>query len=241
MNCMEKLLSTIDGGRVLDAGCGNGRSTRLLADGLRSVGTVVGIDPDKDSLDEARGQTDDRRISYRQLSVADLAAEPERFETVAIAYALHHVEDPASVLERLISVLVPQGVLIVNEAFSDGLSPAQANARDIHHFKAEIDRMRGVEHRETYTAEEIRALIRSAGVLIVEECIEEPEEDDSPEERVQDAREFLDSYLPFIEGRAERTKMLALKRDLDARIAADGIDSPPHLVIVARKPQGERT
>ena len=213
----------------------------MLADGLRSVGTVVGIDPDKDSLDEARGQTDDRRISYRQLSVADLAAEPERFETVAIAYALHHVEDPASVLERLISVLVPQGVLIVNEAFSDGLSPAQANARDIHHFKAEIDRMRGVEHRETYTAEEIRALIRSAGVSVEDECIEDLEDNDSPEERVREALEFLESYPPFIEGRPEYPRMIARKRDLDARITADGIESPPHLFIVARKLRGERT
>ena len=187
MTCLEKLLSTIDGGRVLDAGCGDGRSTRLLADGLRSMRTIVGIDPDKNSLDEARRQTEDRRISYRQLSVMDLAAEPERFETVAIAHALHHVEDPVSVLTRLVSVLVPQGALIVNEALSDGLSPAQANARDIHHFKAEIDRMQGIEHRETYTAEGIRALVCSAGVRVVGECIEEPEEDDSPEERVQEA------------------------------------------------------
>ena len=241
MTCLEKLLSTIDGGRVLDAGCGDGRSTRLLADGLQSMSTIVGIDPDKNSLDEARRQTDDRRISYRQLSVMDLAAEPERFETVAIAHALHHVEDPVAVLTRLVSVLVPDGALIVSEKFSDGLSPAQANARDIHHFKAEIDRIRGVEHRETYTAEEIRALVRSAGVLIVKECIEEPEDDDLPEERVQEALEFLEGYLPFIEGRAEYSKMITRKRDLDAHITADGIDSPPHLVIVARKPQGERT
>ncbi len=241
MTCMKKLLSTLDGGRVLDAGCGNGRSARLLADGFRSVRSVVGIDPDKDSLDEARRQTEDRRISYRQLSVMDLAADPERLETVAIAHALHHVADPASVLTKLVSVLVPGGTLIVNEALSDGLSSAQANARDIHHFKAEIDRMQGREHRETYTAEGVRALVCSAGVRVVDECIEEPEEDDSPEERVQEALEFLEGYLPFIEGRPEYPRMIALKRDLDARIIADGIDSPPHLLILARKPQGERT
>lgn len=238
---MEKLLSTLDGGRVLDAGCGHGRSTRLLADGLRSVRTVVGIDPDKNSLDEARRQTEDRRISYRQLSVMDLAPDPERFDTVAVAHALHHVENPVSVLTRLVSVLVPQGALIVNEALSDGLSPAQANARDIHHFKAEIDRMQGREHRETYTAEGIRALVCSAGVRVVDECIEEPEEGDSPEERVQEALEFLEGYLPFIEGRPEYPRMIMMKRDLDARIISNGIDSPPHLLILARKAQSERT
>ena len=235
MTCVEKLLPSIDGGRMLDAGCGNGRSTRLLVDGLRSVRTVVGIDPDKNSLDEARRQTDDRRISYRQLSVMDLAADPERFETTAISYALHHVVDPASVLERLVSVLVPRGVLIINEAFSDALSPAQANARDLHHFKAAIDRMRGTEHRDTYTADEIRTLVGATGVTVVDECIEEPEDDDPPAERAREAFKFLENYIPFIEDRPEYQEMIALKRELVARITEIGIDSPPHLFIVARK------
>ncbi len=241
MTCIDRLLSTVDGGRVLDAGCGTGRSTRLFTNELRSIRTIVGIDPDKNSLDEARHRTDDQRISYRQLSVMDLAVDPERFEAVTIAYALHHVADPASVLARLVSVLVPHGALIVNEMLSDGLSPAQTNRRDIHHFKAAIDRMQGIEHRETYAADEIRALVRSAGVVVVDECIEEPEDDDSPEERAREGLEFLESYLPLIEGRAEYSKMIALKRDLDARIIAGGVDSPPDLLILARKPQDERT
>ena len=235
MSCAGKLLSTIDGGRVLDAACGNGRSTRLLADVFGSFGTIVGIDPDKDSLDEARKQTDDRRISYRQLSVLDLAGDPERFDTAAIAYALHQVAEPVAVLTRLVSVLVPGGHLIVNEAFSDNLNPAQKNGRDIHHFKAAIDRLKDAEHRETYRADEIRVLVQSAGVHILDECSEEPVEDESPEERVQRGREFLETYLAFIEGRAAYPEMSALKTNLERRISADGLDSPPHLFIIARK------
>jgi ubiquinone/menaquinone biosynthesis C-methylase UbiE len=236
MSCVNEFLSTVDGGRVLDAGCGGGRSTRFLANAFRSFESIVGIDPDKDSLDEARRQTDDRRISFRQLPVLELNSGPERFETVSIAYALHHVANPGAVLERLVSVLVPGGLLIVNEALSDNLSPAQENGRDIHHFKATIDRLKGLEHRETYRADEIRSLIRSAGVRIVDECGESPVEDDTPEERVRWAHEFLEGYLPFIEGRSEQPELAAAKRDLESRITAIGLDSPPHLFIIARKP-----
>ena len=234
MSCAQAILATMDAGRVLDAGCGNGRSTRLLADGFGRFRTIVGIDPDKDSLDEAKKQTDDSRITYRLRSVSDLDLTP-RFETCAIAYALHHVEDPADALESLVSLLLPGGYLVVTEPICDGLTPAQEIGRDVHHFKSAIDRLKGVVHRQTYRGDEIRAMVHSSGVEIQNECCEMPADSSSSEERVNWALKFLQEYLSLLEGQADHAKLSAAKLDLDARISSVGLDSPSNIFIVARK------
>ena len=236
MSCAERLLSKIEGGRVLDVGCGNGRFTRVLAETLRNVQSVVGIDPNKDSLDEARRQTDDRRISYRLLAAEKLAPAPARFETVAIGYSLHHVVDPAGVLARLLSLLVPGGTLIVSEPCADELTPSQQNGRDVHHLKSRIDRAKGLEHRETYSAAEIRALVESSGAAVAEQCIESPEDEEPPGEGARKALDFLDSYVPFMEGRDEYEETVAEKDELRNRIMESGINSPAHVLIVADHP-----
>jgi len=238
MSCVDRLLSSMDGGRVLDVGCGHGRFTRLLAASFGSIRSIVGIDPGKDSIDEARRATDDRRITYRLMEIMELAPFPPRFDTVAIAYALHHVPDPPAVLTRLVSLITPGGHLIVNEAYSDNLTPAQANGRDLHHFKAAIDRLEGIEHRETYRAAEIRALIAAADVQIVSECSEAPENGPRDEE-IRWATQFIDDYLPFVRQRPQHQAMERAGRELKARIASEGIESPSHLLIVARRPGGD--
>ena len=44
-------LVTLDGKRVLDIGCGDGRTTRRMA---RTAASVLGIDPDLEAIDRAR-------------------------------------------------------------------------------------------------------------------------------------------------------------------------------------------
>ena len=252
MSSCREMLSRVAGGRVLDVGCGTGHFTRQLAETLRDVRSVIGIDPDKDSVDEARRATENRRITYRLLSVMDLAEEPERFDTVAIGYALHHLPDPAAVIRRMASVLVPGGAMIVSEPVADGLSPAEQNSRDLHHFKAEIDRLRGRVHNPTYDRAAIRALVQIDGLEIVDECTGDRHatagdgagvtdaasaDANAASDPVQEAVEFLDEYLPFAEGTDRCEDLRSLHADLIGRIRADGIDSPPRLIILARKRQ----
>lgn len=45
-------LVTLDGKKVLDIGCGEGRSSRRMA---RTAASVLGIDPDVEAIDRARG------------------------------------------------------------------------------------------------------------------------------------------------------------------------------------------
>jgi ubiquinone/menaquinone biosynthesis C-methylase UbiE len=240
MSACTRLLAGVSGGRVLDVGCGTGSFTRLLAETLQDVRSIVGIDPDKDSVDEARRQTDDRRISYRILGVMELDPQPPRFDTVAVGYALHHVLDPVTVLRHVGRLLHPDGTLIVSEPFSDGLSPAQENARDVHHFKAAVDRARGRLHEPTMTRAEIRRIVREAGFSIREECTgaretkpTSPGNGESAESPQDEAIAFLDEYLPFAEATDVYDELCRERDRLAASLASHGIESPPWFVIVA--------
>lgn len=96
--------------RALDAGCGTGTFTRLLAD---RASRVDAIDLSPGMIAAARRNTAGR--SNVRFEVADLLETPfdaDRYDVVATLATLHHVPlEPA--LERLAAALRPGGTLLV--------------------------------------------------------------------------------------------------------------------------------
>ncbi|MFW5741673.1 MAG: class I SAM-dependent methyltransferase [Spirochaetota bacterium] len=242
--CLGRVLGVLYVGDVLDAGCGSGSFTRTLADMLGGARSIVGIDPDKDSVDEARRLTDDHRVRYRVLEAGDAPFGDDRFDLVAISNALHHLDDPQAVLADLRRVARPGGYLVVQELVCDGLSPAERNGRDVHHFKARIDRLHGRSHQPTLARGEVRDLIASSGAFVEEECeICDPAGgagDDDDRERVDEAIAFLGEYLPFAEGGADYDELAREARRLASELSRYGIATPPRLLIRARYPRAAR-
>lgn len=237
--CLQRLLAGLHVEEVLDVGCGSGSFTRTLAETLGGVRTIIGIDPDKDSVDEARRLTDDRRVRYRVLAGGESPFGEDRFDLVAISNALHHLDDPPVVLADLRRVARPEAYLVVQELVCDDLSPAERNGRDVHHFKARIDRLRGRTHLETFARRDVRELVESSGAIVEEECeISDPavetEGDTIDGERVDEAIAFLAEYLPFAEGLADYEGLAREARRLAVELPAHGIVTPPRVLIRAR-------
>ena len=244
-DCLHRILAGLRAGEVLDVGCGSGSFTRALADTLTGARSIIGIDPDKDSVDEARRLTDDRRVRFRVLAGGEAPFADERFDLVAISNALHHLDDPVVVLDELRRMVRPGGFLVVQELVSDELAPAEQNGRDVHHFKARIDRLRGRSHEPTLTRSAVRELVRSSGGVVEEECeIYDPAADTSHTgvdgERVDEAIAFLAEYLPFAEGTPDYDDLAHEARRLASRLPAHGIATPPRLLIRARYPRSGR-
>ena len=91
----------------IDVGCGEGETARILR--AHGVASVVGVDPDAPSIDEARAIGGDG-IDYVCADLADVDLSPAAVVT-AVAM-LHHV-DMAEGLRRLSSLVAPGGVLLV--------------------------------------------------------------------------------------------------------------------------------
>lgn len=101
------------GMRVLDAGCGTGDVTLLVADLVGPEGAVIGIDREPAALATAAGRAAARgltRVTFRQEDASTMTVE-RRFDAVVGRLLLMHQPEPAAVLHHLAGLARPGGVV----------------------------------------------------------------------------------------------------------------------------------
>ncbi len=103
-------LPGLAGGVGLDAGCGKGRFTRVLA---RHLGSVVALDGSDAVRSAARnlGEFANTFVVKADLRNAPLA--PQSFDFITCLGVLHHLEDPHAAFERLVELLAPGGRILL--------------------------------------------------------------------------------------------------------------------------------
>jgi SAM-dependent methyltransferase len=111
------------GARCLDAGCGGGDVTLMLAGLTGPEGEVVGVDIDEVKLDLARYEAVDagvRNVEYRRAALHEIPADGT-FDLAYARFLLSHLPDPAAALAHLIGAVRPGGVVAVQDIdYSDG-------------------------------------------------------------------------------------------------------------------------
>ena len=87
--------------RVLDVGCGQGElTTALVVAGY----DVLGIDPLAPQGDR-----------FRRILLEDLDPGEGPFDAVVASHSVHHVRDLGQALDRIVALLLPAGVLVLDE------------------------------------------------------------------------------------------------------------------------------
>jgi SAM-dependent methyltransferase len=119
-----------DGRRVLDAGCGTAYGAKLLAEaGAREV---VGVDLAKGVLEAvAPSMPDAVRLEAGDLRQLDY--DDGSFEVIVCFEVIEHFEDPLVVLDELVRVLAPDGLLLISSP-NRGVFPA-GNPHHHHEFE----------------------------------------------------------------------------------------------------------
>lgn len=100
--------------RVLDAGCGEGYGTAMLA--AAGAEGAVGIDIDQATVDHARSKYG---IEFERADVGELPFEDGSFGLVVSFETLEHVPDAARAIAELRRVLADDGVLIASTPNSE--------------------------------------------------------------------------------------------------------------------------
>ena len=105
------------GSRVLEAGCGVGAQTRILA--RRSpAARFVSVDVSAESLAQARTAIEREGLTNVEFHEANLFALPfadGSFDHVFVCFVLEHLRQPEEALDALLRVLRPGGSLTVIE------------------------------------------------------------------------------------------------------------------------------
>lgn len=116
------------GKRVLDAGCGTGYGSELLA--RSGAIDVVGIDIDAETV-AAAGRAAPQ-ATFEVADVRELPAALGEFDLIVCFEVLEHLDDPTAALDRLAQALRPDGVLAVSSPNRDVYPPGNPYHR--HEF-----------------------------------------------------------------------------------------------------------
>ena len=97
---------------VLDAGCGTGRVTRLLAERVPN-GSVLGIDGSRQMVDEAEHQLADlgNRVHFRHVDLTELQLD-QPVDVIVSTATFHWILDHDALFDRLYRALRPGGRLV---------------------------------------------------------------------------------------------------------------------------------
>jgi SAM-dependent methyltransferase len=101
----------------LDAGCGTGVHTGLLADRCASV---LAIDLSAPMIDYARRRRNRANVEYEVRDLRDLTPRGDgQYDIVLCAYTLHHLGDLVAALRHLRSLVTPGGTLLLVDVVDD--------------------------------------------------------------------------------------------------------------------------
>jgi demethylmenaquinone methyltransferase/2-methoxy-6-polyprenyl-1,4-benzoquinol methylase len=114
------------GAQALDACCGTGDLTLLLAKSVGPGGAVLGTDFSEAMLERARQKVSNSNVEFAIADLLSLPLASGRFDVASLAFGIRNVVDPVAGLRELRRVLRPAGRLLVLE-FGQPRNPALAS------------------------------------------------------------------------------------------------------------------
>lgn len=115
-----ELVGCSPGMRVLDAGCGSGAVTQVMADVIGPGGSAIGFDGSADRLVAASERSRGLPAEFCRGSLDSLPFR-EAFDLVWSRFVLEYLSDPQPALEQLYGAVRPGGKLVVGDVDDHGL------------------------------------------------------------------------------------------------------------------------
>jgi ubiquinone/menaquinone biosynthesis C-methylase UbiE len=156
------------------------------------------------------------------------------FDALSVSMALHHIADVDKALNEMQRVVKPGGWIIVNELYSDNLSPAQKVHRLYHHFRSTIDRLIGVSHNFTFKRQEIIDLVNHSGIDLIEVFDNQDNSIKNDPEKIEERVSKMKANLVQIEGKPEYTSLKPQIEEFRQKAIKFGIQTAPRLVIIGK-------
>jgi SAM-dependent methyltransferase len=98
------------GVRVVDLACGEGYGSAILAERAE---WVAGVDANPEAHEHARLKYRRENLSFRRALVEEFD-EDAPYDAIAFLQTIEHVEDPGALLQRIASLLTPEGCAYIS-------------------------------------------------------------------------------------------------------------------------------
>ena len=236
MNIIERAVSNIAGGKVLDVATQEGHFIHMLMENLQSYTEIVGIDVNEQVIETARDQIKQENIQFLVMNAEKMGFEDESFDTVSISASFHHLSNIPQVLTEVERVLKSEGKIIIAEMHRDGQTEAELTSIFLHHWVAEVDSALGCLHNRTLAHQELIDYVAKLGLSQVE-FYNYTDRDSDPMEKT--IIEQLDDLIARVIQRAETAvsyeELKKRGEALHRRLHKVGAQREPVLVIIGQK------
>lgn len=236
VDIIERTLSDIVGGRVLDVATQEGRFVQILRENLQSYTEIVGIDINEQAIKTAQNAFGQADIQFLVMDAEQLDFEDESFGTVSISASFHHLSNIPQVLKEMERVLKPEGYFIVVEMHRDGQTEAEFTSVYLHHWVAEVDSALRQLHNSTLARQEIVNYVADLGLNEVE-FYDYTDSDSDPLEktRIEHLEGLIERVIQRVEGVSNDRELKEQGEELRQRLHEVGAQREPILVIIGKK------
>lgn len=129
------------GRRVLDAACGEGYGSALLA---TAATRVTGVDISADAIEHASGRYRADNLEFRQADCTDLPFSDDEFDCIVSFETLEHLENQRGLLDEFKRVLRPDGFLLISTPDKAVYSDRQQHDNEYHVAELYRDEFEGL-------------------------------------------------------------------------------------------------
>ena len=167
------------GSRIVDAGCGPGLWTPLLARAIGPQGHIIGVDVSAEALVTARqrgqGAWYEKQVTYRLSSMEHLPVPDGSIDCIFSANVSQYLPEPVQTFATLGRYLVPGGQLVIKDIdFGTMRFPTIDSALQARVFqaRAEWEKQRlleGYMFEDSWVGSKLASYLRAAGYEQVQE------------------------------------------------------------------------
>ncbi|MEI7831494.1 MAG: methyltransferase domain-containing protein [Prolixibacteraceae bacterium] len=237
LNDLRSYLENACVGHLLDVATGEGDFLRFLLESVASFDSATGLEPNKESLAQAKNKLFPYKVDLVLGNVRKLPFEESYFDFVTVSNGLHHFEHPVKAIQAMMRVLVSGGRLLINETICDTLNPAQEAHHEFHTLKADIDTAKGGYHRHNYNRAELFALLQEAHVEAEKIFISDNEPPMlNSKEKVWQFTHKIDEMVELAGELPQKNSYESRSWALKEKIKSHGFQKPPQLALIAYKP-----
>jgi len=119
----------IGGLKVLDAACGEGYGTALLA---TAASSATGVDLSATAVEHARARYSSDRLEFLVSDCLELPFDDDEFDCVVSFETLEHLDDHQGLMKEFRRVLKPSGFLLLSSPDKAVYSDQQQNRNEFH-------------------------------------------------------------------------------------------------------------
>lgn len=237
METFQGLFDTDRAMRILDVGTGRGGFISMIVEVTDNYDSIIGIDTSDEAIAMANKSFNNDKISFIEMDALNMSFEDNSFDMVCLSNSLHHLTDVKGTLVEMCRVLKPGGMILINEMYSDVFNQRQMSHVLYHHFWAEVDRLNGVTHNETFKRIEVLDVLEKESGLTVDNSWDMDFGMDMPldEESKMWLKDTLKRSLKRVESLPEYNQLEERAKLLEERLEEVGFESAPQMMVVLKK------